>query len=231
MSSMFLSRARLKPDQSTAALMPILLNGKRLASHAGKALVWSLFADDEDRKRDFLWRWDGHRPGRLIGEFLILSNRPPVNPHNLFDLDTQDFAPALAPGDRLAFRLRANAVVRQRKEGNPRSTKHDVVMSELRKHPKDARRDLRETVMAAVGKTWLHRQLVKAGASPIDDELRIDGYQQHSIPDSRRTIEFSSLDFDGVLTVADPALFLQALMHGFGSAKAYGCGLMLIKRA
>jgi len=232
MTPLFLSRASLKPDQSTAALMPLLLNGRRLAPHAGKALVWSLFADDEERKRDFLWRWEGRRPGRLVGEFLILSTRPPADPHNLFDLETKDFAPALAPGDRLAFRLRANAVVRQRKEGSPRSTKHDVVMSELLKHPNDARASLRETLMAQAGSSWMHRQLAKAGAAAIEDALRIDGYEQHRIPDDRgRDIRFSSLDFDGALTVTEPDRFVAALRHGFGAAKAYGFGLMLIKRA
>ena len=44
-------------------------------------------------------------------------------------------------------------------------------------------------------------------------------------------MSFSTLDFDGILTVNDPAAFLLALSRGFGAAKAYGCGLMLIRRA
>jgi CRISPR system Cascade subunit CasE len=39
------------------------------------------------------------------------------------------------------------------------------------------------------------------------------------------------LEFAGVLTVRDPARFLAALAQGFGHAKAFGCGLMLIRRA
>jgi len=34
-----------------------------------------------------------------------------------------------------------------------------------------------------------------------------------------------------VLTVEDPPLFLVALAAGFGRARAFGCGLMLIRRA
>ena len=42
---------------------------------------------------------------------------------------------------------------------------------------------------------------------------------------------YSTLDFEGVvLTVSDPAALVPAIAHGFGGAKAYGCGLMLIRR-
>ena len=44
-------------------------------------------------------------------------------------------------------------------------------------------------------------------------------------------IRFSVLDFTGVLEVRDPAAFLAAIARGFGRAKAFGCGLMLIRRA
>lgn len=46
-----------------------------------------------------------------------------------------------------------------------------------------------------------------------------------------RAMTWSTLDFDGTLTVADPAPLLAAIVRGFGAAKAYGCGLMLIRRA
>ena len=42
---------------------------------------------------------------------------------------------------------------------------------------------------------------------------------------------YSTVDFDGILTVSDPDPLLPAIVHGFGAAKAYGCGLMLIRRA
>jgi len=35
----------------------------------------------------------------------------------------------------------------------------------------------------------------------------------------------------GALEIADPAAFLARLAQGFGRAKAFGCGLMLIRRA
>lgn len=231
MTALFLSRARLKPDQATTALLPILAPQGRLTSHVGKALMWSLFADRDDRKRDFLWRWDGERPGRLAGEFLILSGRPPVN-SGLFELETRDFAPALSVGDRLAFKLRANPVIRRRVDGRPRTTKHDVVMHGLRDRLKGERAAPRQALLAEAGLAWMGRQLAEAGADLVADSLRVDGYQQHRISDGRgREIALSSLDFDGALLVTNPDRLLSRLASGFGSGRAYGFGLMLIRRA
>ncbi len=231
MTPMYLSRARLRSDQALRALSQLLVTREGLTPHAGKALIWSLFADSDDRRRDFLWRWDGQRAGRLAGEFLILSTRRPQDAHSFFELETKDFAPSLTPGDRLTFRLRANPVVRVRAEGKPRPTKHDVVMHSLRTHPTGARADVRDRLVAEQGLAWIERQLSNAGATLVPGGIRIDGYSMHEVPDGRRAkIQFSSLDFDGALRVNDPTRFLAALRDGFGASKAYGFGLMLIKR-
>jgi CRISPR system Cascade subunit CasE len=44
-------------------------------------------------------------------------------------------------------------------------------------------------------------------------------------------ISFSSIDCSGCLTVTDTARFESALMKGVGPAKAFGCGLLLIRPA
>jgi CRISPR system Cascade subunit CasE len=64
------------------------------------------------------------------------------------------------------------------------------------------------------------------------DGLRVDGYRVLRPPRPRKAgqMRIGVLDFDGVLTVTDPQRFLAALAAGFGRAKAYGCGLMLIAR-
>ncbi len=62
-------------------------------------------------------------------------------------------------------------------------------------------------------------------------EVGVDGYELVSIPrDGASAAQFSRLDFTGLLTVTDPAAFLTALACGFGRARAFGCGLMLIRR-
>jgi CRISPR system Cascade subunit CasE len=48
---------------------------------------------------------------------------------------------------------------------------------------------------------------------------------------ARRPAGISVVDLAGEIEVTDPSAFLARLPLGFGSAKAFGCGLMLIRRA
>ena len=43
-------------------------------------------------------------------------------------------------------------------------------------------------------------------------------------------MSFATIEIEGALTVTDVPTFLSSITQGFGGAKAYGCGLMLIKR-
>ena len=60
--------------------------------------------------------------------------------------------------------------------------------------------------------------------------LKISGYNWKPLPEKGRNAGFSSLDYEGVLTVTDPDRFLGMLKSGMGKARAFGCGLMLIRR-
>ncbi len=232
MAELYLSRVRIKNDASVAALLPLLLpsggEGGQ-AQHPGHHLVWSLFADGPDRHRDFLWREMEQQ-----GTFLILSARAPVDRHELFEIDEpKPFAPMLTAGDRLRFSLRANPVVRRSDPSRRHSVKHDVVMDALRSRPSGERAEFRQEVMREQGLGWLKRQAGKAGFTFQPDDVGIDGYRQHHVSRKGRAaaISFATLDFDGILDVRDPTEFLSGIAQGFGAAKAYGCGLMLIRRA
>ena len=226
----YLSRVRLRRNASIRALAPLLLGnvGRGDPSRQpGHHLVWSLFADGADRKRDFLWRETG------AGAFLVLSARQPEDRHGLFEIDEpKPFTPALEPGDRLRFSLRANPVIRRRHPSHRRSVKHDVVMDALRSHAKGERAIQRFEIIREQGFAWLDRQGTKAGFRIGSADVAVDGYDQHRISrtGSAPAMLYSTLDFEGILTVSDPVALLPAIAHGFGAAKAYGCGLMLIRR-
>ncbi len=232
MIPLYLSRARLRATGSVEALSPLLVSGGHLTPLSAKALVWTLFADERDRRRDFLWRLDRAGSGRLTGEFLILSTRPPKDSHQLFDLETKKFAPNLSTGDRLAFRLRANPVVRRRIAATGRSKKHDVVMDALRAASADVPRSARRrAAVYDAGASWVSQQIAKVGGEIYPEHLFIDGYAQIDLPNENgKPLRFSTIDFDGVLKVTDPERLLHAVSSGFGASKAYGCGLMLIRR-
>ncbi len=226
MTTLFLTRARLRRDAPVAALarqlVPSEPGARTLAAHR---LIWALFADEPDRARDFLWREEA--PGR----FLALWSRPPAKLDDLFELDTKDFAPALAVGDQLGFSLRANPVVARVATKGERGKRHDLVFDALRHLPPADRAGQRLAVVAQAGRAWLIRQGAVHGFG-IDGDTALDGYQRERIPrDGARDIVFGRMDKTGRLTVQDPTRFLAGLAAGFGRARAFGCGLMLIRRA
>ena len=100
MTRLYLSRARLQArrGEALAAIASLLLpaDPKQQPGHAHRVL-WLLFQDIADAKRDFLWRDEGN------GRYMILSHRLPTDPHQLFELETKPFAADLSVGNRLAF--------------------------------------------------------------------------------------------------------------------------------
>ncbi len=103
-------------------------------------------------------------------------------------------------------------------------------MDALRHLPDKERAGARLGVAAEAGLAWLERQGKAHGFTP--GSVGVDGYETMRVPrdDKKRPVQFSRLEFTGGLTVTDPASFLAALAAGFGRARAFGCGLMLIRR-
>ncbi|PUA30072.1 MAG: type I-E CRISPR-associated protein Cas6/Cse3/CasE [Cellvibrio sp. 79] len=60
--------------------------------------------------------------------------------------------------------------------------------------------------------------------------LEATGYRWNALPEKDRNAGFSSMDYEGILQVTDPERFAQMLIMGIGPSKAFGCGLMLIRR-
>lgn len=179
--------------------------------------LWALFPGGPERS--FLYRRE-----ELQGafRFFVLSSRPPErNP--IFEIEHRPFAPALSAGQTLRFSLRANPTVC--KAGK----RHDLLM--------EAKRQARERSEGAdiwlcqqqAAQAWLARQGEANGFSLR--EVNVDAYRQQQIVQARtrQMIQFSSVDFSGVLVVNDPDLFLSRLKQGYGKSRAFGCGLMLIK--
>lgn len=219
---MFLSRLTLSRDPQVDALAQLLNpveEGRRLDAH--HRLIWTAFAGDPQARRDFLWRDEG------AGRFLVLSARAPA-PTGLFDPpQVKPFAPDLRSGDRLAFVLRANAT-RTVTDG-ARKRHRDVVMAALHPVPKAERAARRDSVAQEAGRRWLEAQGTRAGFRPVQTD--VTGYRVLEPPgQGRRRPRFGVIDLEGVIEVTDPDAFMVRLARGFGRAKAFGCGLMLIRR-
>jgi CRISPR system Cascade subunit CasE len=227
MSDLFLSRISLRNEPSVETLGEILFDTSgRHRSEVSRRLVWTLFADRADRRRDFLWREDAAR------RFYVLSSRPPEDRHQLFTVETKAFEPALSRGDKLVFSLRANATISRPRGDTKRAGKRDdVVMAALNAIPSGGRAEARNEIIRREGLAWLRRQGVAAGFEFNEQNVRVDGYQPLTIRgDGNNALKLSVIELDGILTVCDPNIFLGKLARGFGRGKAFGLGLMLIRR-
>lgn len=83
---------------------------------------------------------------------------------------------------------------------------------------------------------WMIQQGERHGFAIVRDKnnqykLQNSAYCWHSIKaDKRKKSGFSSVDFLGDLKITDIEKFTNALFKGIGRAKAFGCGLMLVRR-
>lgn len=186
--------------------------------------LWQLFADRPDRERDFLFHRQRERPGTVF----VVSQREPQPPDG-WSVQTRPYRPQLKAGQSLVFELRANPTVARGRDGR-RSARHDVVF--------DARRQAQargDSVSAAdaeqnAGRGWLERQGDLCGFAVA--QVRVAGYERLRLRKRRASqpISLSTLDYEGVLSVADPQRLQRALLQGIGPAKAFGCGLLLVRR-
>ncbi len=224
---MYLSRVELtRGPGAAAAWAAVLKDGARF--DRGHKLVWTLFAGRENNKRSFLWREID------TGSYIVLSAEEPQDESRLWRIATKRFEPNLLPGDTLAFSLRANPAIAVKVEGE-RSKRADAVMHV--KRPAKEREAKGLPVLDAEGREraaldWLYKREGRLGVFFLTKRCSAAGYQtiragQSSTGDE---VRFASVDYEGVLEVKDPAIFTAALKAGIGKAKAYGCGLMLIRR-
>ena len=236
--SLYFSRLTLNryaPTRALSALLDPQDEDARVDAH--HRLIWTLFGDAADRPRDFLWRADGR------GQFFTLSARPPLANDLFTPPEVKAFAPDLRTGDRLVFALRANATKDQaalsrlpREERRGKSRRVDLVMDLLKDTPKQDRAALRMEKAQQAGEAWLARQGAMKGFSPLNvvvEDYRVLRVARGQSANGKRSREMTHgvLDLAGEIELTDPAAFLPALAGGFGRAKAWGCGLMLIRRA
>lgn len=230
---MYFSLIRLRRDVSPKEVVAHS-NGHAYQLHK---LIWNLFSDGPDRKRDFLYRYEGLRGWPT---FYTVSEREPNDASDLWEIQSKEYSPKIAMGDRLAFTLRVNPI-RSKRDQNDRHHRHDVVMEAktrlgFKGLPHDQRPHI-ATLIQEAGVSWLKPRETELGIT-IDENgekpaVRADGYVQHKLFRGRGTkpITFSTLDFNGVLTVIDPKKFVEkSLYEGIGPAKGFGCGLMIVRR-
>lgn len=209
-------------------------SGRSATPYAEHQWLWRFFPSEQDQRRDFIFRrYDVDDTPR----FYVVSQRPPEELSTAWNVRTQSYAPQLNSGQHLSFELLANPVV-SKKDTTGKSRRHDVVMQAKKgamdAHgvkawkdwtPDDGRPDM-YTMVQEECLQWLEARGLKNGFSVVS--ARVEEYQQKIA--GAREIRFSTVNFTGELEVTDAVLFEQALFKGLGHAKAFGCGLFLVRR-
>lgn len=203
-------------------------------AYAEHQWLWRFLPAPPGTPRSFLFR---RRDVDGLPRFYVVSNREPVAPSRHWRVQSKPYAPELTAGDSLAFELRANPVVTSRNAaGKP--VRHDVVMQEKTRLLKERnqacwsdwsspdRPALPELVQSACS-AWLQARCQRLGIAVELASLRVEGYEQHRAKGGE--LRISTVDFSGHLQVVDAEALRQALFAGVGHAKAFGCGLLLVR--
>ncbi|MBN9476966.1 MAG: type I-E CRISPR-associated protein Cas6/Cse3/CasE [Bordetella sp. SCN 67-23] len=187
--------------------------------------LWRFFPSEAGTARDHIFRRTDQ--GQAM-RFYVVSKRPPVAFSDAWSVRTRPYAPRLQNGDELEFELRANPVVTRRHEDG-KSRRHDVVMdAKTRAKTEGSQPATGYSLVRSACTTWLSQQGEQHGFQVDEASLSVDGYIQHVAKEDQ--LRFSSVDFRGGLRVTDQDAFSAMLASGLGHAKAFGCGLMLVRR-
>lgn len=227
---MYLSRAKLRTDTPISAIAPVLLPSAEDARiSTSHRLLWTLFGDTAGRTRDFLWREND-------GQFFVLSEREPVDGHNLFRLATKPFRPQFKPEQRVGFVLRVNATMSIKEHRGAREGKRcDVVtlaVARLRAENPAATREEKDEAVSEALFSWLSRQgEASGGFALLREAFSVEAQNFVGIERGRgkKNLSFGVADVCGTLTVTDPEVFATKIAAGFGRSRAFGCGLMMVR--
>ncbi|RFC35934.1 MAG: CRISPR-associated protein, Cse3 family [Candidatus Nitrotoga sp. SPKER] len=199
--------------------------------------LWKFFPSSADQTRDFIFR---RHELEQIPRFYVVSKRPPTAFSEAWQVQSRSYVPQLLEGQRLSFQLCANPVV-TRKNDAGKSQRHDVVMqakkqllterglnfdAKWKEWPNEDDKPVLYELVQKYCIDWLQSRAGNHGFKVI--AASVDAYQQNKT--GKRDIRFSTVDFSGELFITDPKLFQQTLFNGLGHAKAFGCGLLLVKR-
>jgi len=181
--------------------------------------IWDLFSDGPDRKRDFIYRLENIGKLPLI---YAVSNRKPAN--SLWSIETKEYDPKIPCGARLGFILRGNPTVKR--EGK----RHDVIMDYKKHRSNKPQNTSNSESVQNIGRKWIESRSEKYGFHI--EQVRVDGYRQNSFvkKNSVTEIRYSTLDFNGIVSIIHSGLFQKTLFNGIGAEKGFGCGLMLVKK-
>lgn len=210
------------------------LIGNPQAMHAA---VMSAFPpgllENSQRQGRVLWRLDSTHPEHRL---YVVSPEEPDLQHVVeqagwstsppLSTDYSRFLRQLRQGQEWRFRLRANPVKAVREPGASRG--------KVLPH-----------VTPAQQLSWLAGRAEKLGFALSDAPAEVGAefsltsvtgrgdrhFNRFSEAGDKSRVTLRQAQFDGMLTITDVELFRGALINGIGRGKAYGCGLMTLRKS
>ena len=184
--------------------------------------IWQLFPamSKEPRKslkeerQGFLFRIQGSHLGQTA-KLLVQSRRSPVPSERVAVLATREFHPQPTEGQVLSFLLTANPVKTITDHGGRKNGRGE---------PKKCRVPLIKEDQQI---EWLHARLRD---SAVLESVKMRPLAPIFFLKRGESGKLSPVEFEGVLRVNDPGNLVTVLRNGIGPAKAFGCGLMLVRR-
>jgi CRISPR system Cascade subunit CasE len=228
---MFLSKVRLNPrHRMTYRLLADLYMQHRFVMSAFPDLLQTDGSEEgSQRQQGVLYRLDTAKQSEEIF-FLVQSIIAPdweksdtLHRAAICSVNQGEWNPAVVQGERYRFRLRASPTVcRVNRDlaGVRQKAKREGLFTE------EAQRD------------WLVRTAARGGfgiemnSVLVTPQGKLEGIKPPN--DSRSSdnrVRCFTVDFDGVLFVAQPDQFMSTLRDGVGRGKAWGCGLLSVLRA
>ncbi|PZU90342.1 MAG: type I-E CRISPR-associated protein Cas6/Cse3/CasE [Shinella sp.] len=230
-------------------LFPSDESGMLNATHQ---LLWTLMPEEMQKegkperpdkakkeKAAFLWR----KAERDNSWYML--GRKPREDSSFLSVETKPYELSPKAGDMLAFDLTVNATVNRLVDpakGRDGRQRCDIVMDVLKAHERSVghkldRAEQRMQIARPVLSEWLTAQGSRNGFSPIATDLvayRTVALERRAGGHGRKggsgASQFGISQLRGLLTVTDPVAFVAGVEQGFGRAKAFGCGLMLLRR-
>ena len=195
-------------------------------------MIWTLVSQNKNQKRDFLYRaeYDGYQNIKFI--YLLASNQISSQEKEVIAVSPK-YNPQLSDGENLFFKLRANPIVKRKENGKKKE--YSIVMDAKHRFEKNDRSYFdqfsQDELIHNVGIEWLNRKGEQHGFSVRDNDVVIDNNREYPVKATgKANYVLRTLDFGGKLKVTDVDKFKVALFKGIGPSKAFGCGLMLVRR-
>ena len=184
--------------------------------------LWRLFPGEaresrvsgEAERQGFLFRIE-RNPTGCPACLLVQSRRAPEPAVGIALVATREFHPRPTADQRLAFLLTANPV------------KSIVDIQREAKPDKQSGKCRVPLIKEDDQLQWLARKVTGAGAVAA---VRVLPHTPTYFRKGNRSGKLVTVTFEGVLNVTGPDNLIRLLENGVGPAKAFGCGLLLIRR-